>query len=185
MENIRIVVAPDQNLEQNHLAATKAVSELRAETARLSGAPILIAYGEAVDDALGGLGVQLAWDYKHDYHVVLLQPGEPDMLRPYYVGCALLRIQAEWEARVAGKRRIPNFTDQQRTELIPLLDPPMAGGGRCNVSTGIIALSKTYPRYRDEINPRSPAAPPAFGALSHEPSARPASSWGQPLSQRH
>ena len=103
---------------QNHSAGAHAASELQAETEKQAGYPIRVTF----EDDAGGSGVQLAWEQGRDHHLVLCRR-EPEELQPYELASALLRIQTETEALLAGKSRFPTFSRQQIDDLLFLFDP--------------------------------------------------------------
>ena len=92
-------------LEQNRLAIDQTTQELHAETERLTGSPIRVAFED--DESLAGIGVtELVWDHGRDHHLVRCRRGYPEPLRPHVLAKSLLQIQAHWEARKAGRRRV-------------------------------------------------------------------------------
>ena len=105
-------------LEQNHPAAVQAAAELLIETEKLAARPIRV----AIEDDANESGVQLAWNHGCDHHLVVCQR-EPEKLQPYKLASALLRIQSESEALLAGKSRFPTVSRQQIDNLLSLFDP--------------------------------------------------------------
>jgi len=113
-------------LEQNRLAIDQATQELHAETERLTGSPIRVAFED--DESLVGIGVtELVWDQGRDHHLVRCRRGYPEPLRPHVLAKSLLQIQAHWEARNAGRRRVFYLSPQQLHDMLGFLEE--VGGG--------------------------------------------------------
>lgn len=117
-----------QLVRQNHPRAKSTVRELRTETEKLSGCPIRITYEKGVT-MLGAAGVLLAWDNDCDHHVVQCQREGAKNLRPHLLASALLRIQAEAQARTAGQRRLFDVNEEQIRGMLSLFDPLPASLG--------------------------------------------------------
>jgi hypothetical protein len=106
---------------QDRLAAAQAAAELQNETQQLAGYKIRVAF-EGDADVPDGRGVRLAWEEGCGQHLVVCQH-EPEELQPYDLASALLRIQTETKALLAGKSRFPSFSRQQIDDLLFLFDP--------------------------------------------------------------
>ena len=106
---------------QDRLAAAQAAAELLADTQQLAGYPIRVAF-EGDTDVPDGRGVRLAWEEGCGQHLVVCQH-EPEELQPYDLASALLRIQTETKALLAGKSRFPSLSRQQIDDLLFLFDP--------------------------------------------------------------
>jgi hypothetical protein len=109
---------------QDHLAAAQAAAELQAETQKLAGYPIRVAF-EGDDDVPDGNGVRLAWDEGGGQHLVVCKR-EPEHLQPYHLANGLMRIQTETEACRAGKSRVPTVSMRQKRALLFLHHPRAA-----------------------------------------------------------
>ncbi len=108
-------------LEQNRAAMNQTIQELHAETERLTGCPIRVAFEGG--EGLAGVGVtELAWDNGRDHHLVRCLRDYPEPLRPHIVGKALLHIRTQWEARNAGKRRAFSIAPQRELNMIKLFE---------------------------------------------------------------
>ncbi len=108
-------------LERNRVAISQTIRELHAETERLTGCPIRVVFED--EESLAGVGAtELARDNGRDHHQVRYLRAYPEPLRPHIVGKALLRIQTEWEARNAGKRRVFSVTPRQSLNMIKLFE---------------------------------------------------------------
>jgi tetratricopeptide (TPR) repeat protein len=115
-------------LEQNRLAIDRTVQELHAETERLTGSPIRVAFED--DERLACIGVtELVWDHSRDHHLVRCRRGYPEPLRPHILAQSLLQIQAQWEARNAGRRRVFYLSPQQQHDMLGFLEEVGAGRG--------------------------------------------------------
>jgi FimV-like protein len=109
-------------LDRNRVAVDKALQELQIETQRLTGSPIRIAFED--EASLPFLGMtELVWDHGRDHHVVRFLSSYPEPFRPHIVAKALLQIQAHWEARKAGRRRLLYISPAQQHDMLELLGP--------------------------------------------------------------
>jgi len=121
-----------QLLDRNRLAVDKAVQKLHTETERLTGAPVRIAFEDKGSLPCPGVA-EPVWDHGRDHHLVRCLSSHPNPFRPHLVAKALLRIQAEWEARNAGKRRVLYISPEQQRDLLELLGH--SGSGRVSQGT--------------------------------------------------
>ena len=113
------LIACERKIANRNLwAATEVVSEIYAETERLSKYPINISVIAGTD----GSGVELFWDHKRDHHLVFC-PRSPKHIVPFLLASALLRLQSEEAAYAIGKAKIPFVSDRQKRGLRSLLDP--------------------------------------------------------------
>jgi tetratricopeptide (TPR) repeat protein len=113
-------------LDKNRLGIGRAVQELHTETERLTGSPIRIAFEDTAN--LPGVGVtELVWDHGRDHHLVRCLSSYPEPFRPHLVAKSLLQIQAHWEARNAGRRRVLNISPQQQLDVLEFLGVDTVG----------------------------------------------------------
>ncbi len=115
-------------LDRNRLAVDKAVQKLHTETEWLTGAPVRIAVEDEGSLPCPGVA-EPVWDHGRDHHLVRCLSSHPNPFRPHLVAKALLRIQAEWEARNAGKRRVLYISPEQQRDLLELLGHSGSGRG--------------------------------------------------------
>ena len=134
--------------QRGYQAAMRTVSELQAQTEKLTGCPIRISYRET-RGILSGSGVTRATDYDPGNGVLQCQLEGPEYARPHLEASTLLRFQADWEAGRRGKRRGIVITPDQLNGLVSLfglLPGPLSPEvrGQLNAVAAQMALVPMY-----------------------------------------